>query len=284
MSSSPAAVPATSSGKVEDWLAWGVAQRPCKKNEDRYVATCSSTAPWADFVTAVLDGHNGRRAAETCAMRLVPLVNEELARLEKSVGAPPRDDGRDDSASPNWHPQVRGWPASCDLARPQSESPGCHTQRTPVARRALPGALLVELFSAREQLNCAGWGTRPAQVHPVPFKQSPLTTRGRLGCAPLQWPAAHGQHTAAHSVSHCTFQRALTPPGVPCTLCSSRLPSAPPSSAWTGRLGPLCLTAPLPAWCCSSALRTVRAQRLVLVGVPTCGPNCGPSLARPAGC
>jgi len=110
MSSSPAAVPATSSGEVEDWLAWGVAQRPSRKNEDRYVATCSSTAPWADFVTAVLDGHNGRRAAETCAVRLVPLVNEELARLEKSAGAPSHDDGRE--ASPNWHPQVRGWPAS----------------------------------------------------------------------------------------------------------------------------------------------------------------------------
>ncbi len=64
----------------------------------------TAQAPWADFVAAVLDGHNGRRAAETCAVRLVAVVEEELARLAPGGAAL---DAHADASSPNWHPQAR---------------------------------------------------------------------------------------------------------------------------------------------------------------------------------
>ena len=62
-------------------------------------------APWADFVAAVLDGHNGKLAAETCSKRIVPLISEELAKLELSKPSPKADDG--EASSAHWHPQVR---------------------------------------------------------------------------------------------------------------------------------------------------------------------------------
>ena len=99
------AVPTCSGGVESDWLQFGVAQRPSRKDEDRFIATAS--APWGDYLAAVLDGHNGRRAAETCAARLVQVVSEELARLEEQRGAASRvGDEPTDASSANWHPQV----------------------------------------------------------------------------------------------------------------------------------------------------------------------------------
>ncbi len=105
------AAPVVLGGAGGEWLQYGVCNRPSRKNEDRHIVTASAAAadgaPWADFVAAVLDGHNGRRAAETCAARLVTTIRDELARLEKDTGGPPRAD-QNDAASPNWHPQARG--------------------------------------------------------------------------------------------------------------------------------------------------------------------------------
>jgi hypothetical protein len=99
------AVPTCSGGLPHDWLQYGLAQRPSRKDEDRFIATAH--APWGDYLAAVLDGHNGRRAAETCAARLVQVVSEELARLEEQRGAASRvGDDSTDASSANWHPQV----------------------------------------------------------------------------------------------------------------------------------------------------------------------------------
>jgi hypothetical protein len=87
---------------ADGWATYGVAQRHSRKQEDRFMVTAQ--APWADFVAAVLDGHNGQRAAETCAVRLVAVVGEELARLAPG-GA--ELDAHADASSPNWHPQAR---------------------------------------------------------------------------------------------------------------------------------------------------------------------------------
>lgn len=122
----PPAPPLLQEGKEGEWLAWGVAQQPSRKNEDRFVV-CH--APWADFVAAVLDGHNGKLAAETCSKRMVPLITEELAKLELSKPSPQPDDG--EASSANWHPQVRcGLRENCgvrgfrtSLPRPQLFGP-----------------------------------------------------------------------------------------------------------------------------------------------------------------
>lgn len=95
--------PLTQAGELRDWLRWAVAQQPAKKNEDRFVVT---SAAWADCVAAVLDGHNGRLAAETCCKRLVPLISEELAKLEQGDAERTTDLGGE-STSADWHPHVR---------------------------------------------------------------------------------------------------------------------------------------------------------------------------------
>ena len=109
MSSPP---PPPVSGQVGDggdcWATYAVAQRHSKKQEDKFmlkVLSTGGTPSWADFCCAVLDGHNGRRAAETCASRLPTIVSEELARLCAASGV--TYDAHADAASPNWHPQVR---------------------------------------------------------------------------------------------------------------------------------------------------------------------------------
>ena len=111
MSSPP---PPPVSGEVGDWASYAVAQRHSKKQEDKFllkVLSTGGTPSWADFCCAVLDGHNGRRAAETCAARLPSIVSEELARLCAASGV--TYDAHADAASPNWHPQVRTPALSC---------------------------------------------------------------------------------------------------------------------------------------------------------------------------
>jgi len=109
MSSPP---PPPVSGEVGDWASYAVAQRHSKKQEDKFllkVLSTGGTPSWADFCCAVLDGHNGRRAAETCAALLPGVVSEELARLCAASGV--THDAHADAASPNWHPQVRTPPS-----------------------------------------------------------------------------------------------------------------------------------------------------------------------------
>ena len=102
------AVPTCVVGSPHPWLQFGVAQRPSRKDEDRFIATANA-GPWGDYLAAVLDGHNGRRAAETCAARLAQVVSEELARLEEQRGGAARaGDETTDASSANWHPQVSG--------------------------------------------------------------------------------------------------------------------------------------------------------------------------------
>ena len=99
------------SGELGDWATFAVAQRHSKKQEDKFlvkVLTTDGTASWADFCCAVLDGHNGRRAAETCAALLPSIVSEELARLCAASGV--THEPHADASSPNWHPQVRRAP------------------------------------------------------------------------------------------------------------------------------------------------------------------------------
>lgn len=96
------------SGELGDWATYAVAQRHSKKQEDKFlvkVLSAEGTTSWADFYCAVLDGHNGKRAAETCATRLPTMVSEELARLSAASGV--THDAHADQSSPNWHPQVR---------------------------------------------------------------------------------------------------------------------------------------------------------------------------------
>ena len=102
------APPAPEGGELGEWATYAVAQRHSKKQEDKYllkVLSDDGAAPWADFCCAVLDGHNGKRAAETCAARLPTLVTEELARLCAASGV--TYEVHADASSPNWHPQVR---------------------------------------------------------------------------------------------------------------------------------------------------------------------------------
>lgn len=100
-------------GAVGDWLTFGVAQKPTRKAEDCFIiAPCASEGDtWCDLLAAVLDGHNGRNAAEAVASRLVATIREELASLapDEKAGPPPP---AHDAASPNWHPQAR-----CDFWR-----------------------------------------------------------------------------------------------------------------------------------------------------------------------
>ena len=93
-------------GAVADWATYGVAQRPTKKNEDKFLIAVDGVQPWADFCCGVLDGHNGRRAAETCAARLVAVVTQELKKLEVATGCSSHAE-HVDASSPNWHPQAR---------------------------------------------------------------------------------------------------------------------------------------------------------------------------------
>ena len=120
-----------------DWgvgaVTYGVAQRPSKKDEDRYMLATTGVA-WADFVCAVLDGHNGRRAAEACSARLVTLVDAELARLTAAAGGLRGDHA--DEASPNWHPQARRRRAFAACAGPVTPALGSH--RAHARRRSCP--------------------------------------------------------------------------------------------------------------------------------------------------
>ena len=92
-------------GVAGDWATFACAQRHSKKQEDKILLKVLTDASWADFCCAVLDGHNGRRAAETCASRMPALVSEELARLCAASGF--TQEAHADASSPNWHPQVR---------------------------------------------------------------------------------------------------------------------------------------------------------------------------------
>ena len=135
MSSPP---PPPVSGQVGDggdcWATYAVAQRHSKKQEDKFmvkVLTTGGTPSWADFCCAVLDGHNGKRAAETCAARLPSIVSEELARLCAASGV--TYDAPADAASPNWHPQVRTQHCAVPTRRDPAKA---RTYTLALARRA----------------------------------------------------------------------------------------------------------------------------------------------------
>lgn len=57
------AAPRLVTGSVGSWATFGVAQKPSRKDEDRYVCLSDGLA-FCDLLVAVADGHNGRRAAD----------------------------------------------------------------------------------------------------------------------------------------------------------------------------------------------------------------------------
>lgn len=66
------------------YCAWGTAQLPSRKDEDR-VLVLPAPGCGADLALGVFDGHNGKRAALACEQRLLPVLAEELARLTGDV-------------------------------------------------------------------------------------------------------------------------------------------------------------------------------------------------------
>ena len=188
------------SGEVGDWATFAVAQRHSKKQEDKFLLKVLSTngaASWADFCCAVLDGHNGRRAADTCALRLPALVSEELARLCAASGV--THNAHADAASPNWHPQVRT-PHWCP-ARGVTLDALCQNGCCGGAARA---------FRVRSRLGAVPrgsgaaegpYGTRIAPPPAAPRKPTgSLASRRHRSSFPPQTPRTrdHGRQLVAH--------------------------------------------------------------------------------------